>query len=462
VQSLSFRDVAPDLVEMRALAHLALPIIMAGMAEMAINATDVVMMGWLGADALAAGLVGAHFYYFNHFFGLGVLAAVAPLVAQALGARRRRNIRRVVRQGLWVATAIALPVTVIVWHADWALLRLGQDVEVARAAQSYLDTRVYGYLPSLWFLVLSHLLAAHSRPQAILVVSTVAVGINALGNYLLMFGHFGLPRMELAGAGLSSAVVDSFLAIGLAVYVLRSRPFKRYFIFYRFWRSDVARFLEIFKLGLPIAGTIMAEGGLFLAATLLIGGIGTAELAGHAVAVQCASIAYMVPYGLSQAATVRVGLAAGARSVKRVARSAATAMVAGCGFMLLPAFAFWLWAEPIASVYLDLDDPANADAIAFASSFLVVAAFFQLVDGAQSIAAGALRGIKDTQVPMWLAGLSYWLLGFGAAVGLSFYAGYGGEGVWAGLACGLGAAALFLNWRFVVMLRRLSVQYSGA
>ena len=455
MHSLTIRDFAPDMREVRALSLLAAPIIMTGMAEMAINATDVVMMGWLGADALAAGLLGSHYYAFSHFFGLGVLAAVAALLAQALGARRRRDVRRIVRQGLWVGTCIAVPAVFVLLSAERVLLWLGQHPQVASDARLYLDTRLYGFLPGMWFLVFAHLLAAHSRPKATMVVTIIAIGINAIGNYLLMFGHFGFPKLGLARARISSSIVDSFLALTLAVFILRTRPFKRYFIFYRIWRADFARFIEIFKVGLPIAGTILAEAGLFLASTLLIGRIGTAELAGHAVAVQCASIAWMVPYGISQAATVRVGLSAGARSIHGVARSAATALIAGCGFMVLPATLFLIWAHPIASVYLDVDDAANAEAIAFAAAFLVVAAFFQLVDGAQAIASGSLRGLKDTQIPMWLAGFSYWVLGFGAAILFGFYGDYGGVGVWIGLAFGLGAAAILLNWRFVAIVNRL-------
>lgn len=442
--------------ESRALIALALPIIMTGLADMAISATDIVMMGWLGPQALAAGILGGHYYAFLQFFALGVLAAVAPMIAQALGARRFRLVRRSVRQGLWVAVAIGIPIMFLVLQAQTILEALGQSETLTPLSGAYLGARVWGFLPGLWFLVLAHFCSAHSRPRAILVVTLVAIGLNALGNYGLMFGNFGLPRLELVGAGISSAIVQSLNATALLVFVLTDRRFRRYHILGRIWRADWSRFFEIFRIGLPIAGTVLAETGLFLGSSLLLGWLGEAQLAGHAVAIQCAAIAYMVPYGLGQAATVRVGLAAGRGDIAGAARAGWSAMAWGCGFMLLPALAFWLWAEPLAGLFLDLADPANRAAVDFAVAFLAIAAFFQLVDGAQCIANGSLRGLKDTRVPMLLATLSYWGLGYGAAMIFGFQFGLGGEGVWIGLAFGLGAAALALTLRFRVMLARLS------
>ncbi|MDJ0944981.1 MAG: MATE family efflux transporter [Kiloniellales bacterium] len=441
--------------ESAALLRLALPIILTGLADMAINATDIVMMGWLGPQALAAGILGGHFYAFLHFFALGTLAAVAPMIAQALGARQFRMVRRSVRQGLWVALTLALPGVVVILNARPILEVLGQSTALTPLTESYLDARVWGYLPGLWFLVLAHFCAAHSRPRAILCVTLVAIAVNALGNYGLMFGNFGLPRLELVGAGISSALVDGFAAMALLAFVLTDRRFRRYRVLGRIWRADWARYREIFRIGLPIAGTVLAEIGLFLGSSLLLGWLGEAQLAGHAVAIQCAAIAYMVPYGLGQAATVRVGLTAGAGDAAGAARAGWTALAWGCGFMVLPALVFWLWARPLVGLFLDLADPASRAALDFAVAFLGIAAVFQLVDGAQCIANGALRGLKDTRIPMLLACVSYWLVGYGAALVFGFQLGWGGVGVWVGLAFGLATAALALTWRFLDRLRAL-------
>ncbi len=441
--------------ESSALLRLALPIILTGLADMAINATDIVMMGWLGPQALAAGILGGHFYAFLHFFALGVLGAVAPMIAQALGGRQFRLVRRSVRQGLWVALFLALPGVIVALNARPILEALGQSTALTPLTKDYLDARAWGYLPGLWFLVLAHFCAAHSRPRAILCVTLVAIAINALGNYGLMFGNFGLPRLELVGAGISSALVDCFAATALLGFVLTDRRFRRYHVLARIWRTDWARFREIFRVGLPIAGTVLAEIGLFLGSSLLLGWLGEAQLAGHAVAIQCAAIAYMIPYGLGQAATVRVGLAAGAGDAVAAGRAGWIALAWGCGFMVLPALAFWLSARPLVGVFLDLSDPANRAAVDFAIAFLGIAAVFQLVDGAQCIASGALRGLKDTRIPMLLACVSYWLVGYGAAMVFGFQLGWGGVGVWVGLAFGLATAAFALTWRFIDRLRAL-------
>ena len=430
--------------ESRALLTLALPIVLAGLAETAINTTDVVMMGWLGTKAVAGGILGSHYYAFLHFFGLGVLSAVAPLLAQALGARNFNAVRRSTRQGLWVAAVLSVPGLVAIWHVRSILLALGQDPVLVELTEQYMHARMWGYPAALVFLVLGHLLSAHSRPRAIMVVTIAAIALNGLGNYVLMFGHWGAPRLELVGAGISSAVLDWCAAIALSIFVYRDRRFRRYHILARIWRADWPRFFEIFRLGLPIAATVLAEAGLFLAATLMLGRFSEAELAGHAVAVQCASIAYMVPNGVGQAAAVRVGLAVGGGDIAGVGRAGWSAMIWGAGFMLLPAWAFWVFGPNLAGLYLDADDANNTAAIEFAVLFLGVAAFFQLVDGAQCIASGALRGLKDTRVPMCLAAGSYWILGFGAASVFGIELGLNGVGVWIGLAFGLAARP---RWR---------------
>ena len=434
--------------ETRALLTLALPIVMAGLAEMAINTVDVVMMGWLGTRAVASGILGSHYYSVLHFFGLGVLAAVAPLIGQALGARQFRTVRRSLRQGLWVAASLAIPGMLVIWYAGPVLIALRQDAVLVGLTEDYLQARVWGYPGALIFLVLSHLLASHSRPKAIMVVTLVAIVVNAIGNYALMFGAWGAPRLELVGAGVSSAVVDWFAAIALSIFVITDKQFRRYRVFAHWWHPDWPRYLEILRLGLPIAAMVLAEAGLFVAATLMVGCFSEAQLAGHAVAIQCVSIAFMVPYGIGQAAAVRVALAIGKNDIEAVARAGWCAMIWGVGFMLLPASAFWFLGRELTHLYLDHRDPLNFQTIEFAIVFLGIAAVFQLVDGAQCIASGALRGLKDTRVPMWLAAGSYWLLGFGAALLFGLELDYAGVGIWIGLACGLAAAALALTWRF--------------
>ena len=446
----------PWRAEGRAVVALAVPLILTQLAQMALHTTDVVMMGWLGPDSLAAGVLAFNLNAVFLFFGIGVLAAVAPMIAQAIGARRFRMVRRSVRQGLWVAVAIATPAIPVIWHTGTILTVLGQDPAIAAAGEAYLRAVVWGFVPALGYVVLSNFLAAHSRPRAVTVVTVTAIGINALADYALMFGHFGMPRLGLVGAGVATALVDSFLFLSLLGFVLSDRRFRRYHILGRIWRPDWPRFVEIFRVGLPIAGWMLAEIGLFVTGGLLLGLIGTTELAAHAIALQCAAIVYMVPFGLAQAATVRVGLAAGAGDHAGIARAGWTPLALACVFALLPAMVFLLWSPGLVALFLDPGEPENTAAARLAAQLLVIAAGFQLFDAAQSVATGALRGLKDTRVPMLLAVLGYWGFGFTSAVLLAFVLDYGAIGVWIGLALGLAVAAALLNWRLRSRIRDLT------
>ena len=281
-----------------------------------------------------------------------------------------------------------------------------------------------------------------------IVDSAASLAANAVCNYGLMFGNFGLPRWELVGAGVSSAAVSLLMFLALLGYVLWDRRFRRYAILLRFWRSDWPRFVELFRVGVPIGLTIVAEAGLFSAAAFLMGLISTEALAAHAVALQCAAVAFMVPLGIGQAAVVRVGLAAGAGDRDGVARAGWSALVAGSIFMACSALAFWFAGTWLVGLFLDLSLPENAPVVELAVAFLVIAALFQLVDGGQVIGVHALRGLSDTTVPMWLAIGGYWAIGFVASVVLAFPLGLGGRGVWMGLALGLAFVATAVIWRF--------------
>lgn len=438
----------PWRLESRALLHLALPLVLTEVCQMSMGLTDILMMGWLGADALAAGALANHFYGLFVLVGIGVMSAVAPMVAQAIGARQFRVVRRTLRQGLWAALAVGLPSFAVAWHAGAILTALGQDPAIAAAAQAYLRAMLWGFVPVLWYMVLSHFLAAHGRPRPALAVTLVAIAVNALANYGLMFGHWGLPRLGLVGAGVATALVEVVMFAGLLGFVLRDRGLRRYRILARIWRPDWPRFVELFRIGLPIGLSMLAEIGLFLGSSLLIGLFGADQLAAHGLAIECVAVAYMLPYGIGQAAAVRVGLAKGRGDLLAARRAGWTALAWGSGIALLPALGFWLLGAELVGLFLDPGVAANAAAVGFAVGFLQVAAVFQVFDGAQVVAAGALRGLKDTRVPMALAVLGYWVFGLGAAVLFAFELGYEGLGAWFGLAVGLGVTAPMMVLRF--------------
>jgi multidrug resistance protein, MATE family len=441
--------------EARALFALSVPIVLTNIGQVAIQTTDVVMIGWLGPEALAASVLGVNLTFVLLLFAIGVVIATAPMMAQDLGRRRHavREPRRTVRQGLWVALALGLPSWLILWHIAAVLGLLRQDPALIAGAEAYVHAAMWGFVPALWFVVLRNFIAALQRPRAAMVVTFLAIGFNALADYGLIFGAFGLPELGLQGAGIATAVTNALMFIGLLGYVLTDRQFRRYQILGRCWRPDWARFREIFRLGLPIGMTLIMEVGLFAFSGFMMGWVGIAELAAHQIALQCASVTFMVPLGLSQAATVRVGLAAGAGDPAGVRRAGIAAIVMGTLFMTLMALLMWTFPATIAGLFIDAGDPANALVLRTAVAFLGVAALFQIFDGGQVIGAGALRGLKDTRWPMVFAAIAYWLVGVTMALGLGFGAGLGGVGIWTGLAFALAVAAALMIGRFLMLQR---------
>jgi len=447
VTSIAARPAAAWRGELRALTALALPLALAQLAQIAINTTDVVMMGWLGTEALAAGGLAVNIWILPALFGIGVASALPPLVAEALGGRRPRQVRRVVRQSLWVVAVVTAPPALALAFSAPLLEALGQSPAVAADAQAYLRAAALGLPFAAFTMALRGFVTSFGHTRAVLGVMSAAVLLNVLSNYGLMFGNFGLPRLELVGAGISSTLVNIATFAALAVLASRVAPYRRYRVFARLWRPDWTVFAAVLKLGLPIGLTLLLEVGMFSAAALLVGTLGAVPLAAHNVALQLCAIIFMVPLGLSQAATIRVALAAGRRDgagVRRVGRLAAGLAVA---IMTVPATAFL--AVPGWLVRPFLDDPtAQARVVETAVGLLGVAAFFQIADGLQVVGGGLLRGLKDTTVPMLYAGLGYWICGLGTAATVVAVADGGARGVWVGLLIGLTVTAALALTRF--------------
>ena len=449
------RNLAAWRREARALVRLSVPIVLTNVGQVAIQTTDVVMIGWLGAEALAASVLGVNLMFVLLLLAIGVVIATAPMVAQDLGRNRHavREPRRTVRQGFWVALALGLPASLMLWNIAPILHLLGQKPALIAAAEPYVHAAMWGFVPALWFVVLRNFIAALERPRAGMVIMFIGVGFNVIADYGLIFGAFGLPALGLVGAGIATALTNVLLFVSLLGYVLVDRQFRRYQVLGRFWRPDWSRFREIFRIGLPIGITLVMEVGLFAGAGYVMGWIGTAELAAHQIALQCAAVTFMVPLGLAQAATVRVGLAAGGGDPPAVLRAGVAALAIGGLFMAAMAIVMWTVPEAIVGLFLDSGDPANARVVPAAVTFLMVAAIFQIFDGGQVIGAGALRGLKDTRWPMVFAAIAYWAVGGTLALGLAFGAGLGGLGVWIGLAVALAVAAALMIGRFLTLQR---------
>lgn len=436
--------------EIRSTVSLAWPIALTNLSQMAMGITDAAMLGNYDPVALAASAIGLALYWTFAIAGLGLAFGTAPLMAQALGRRRHavRDVRRSARMGLWATAGFALPATLMLWHAEAILLLLGQEAPIAVLGGVYVRTLLPGLLPFWWFMVLRSFVSALERPKPALVATMIAIPLNGLLDWLFIFGRFGLPELGIVGAGIASAAsMTAMMAMLLGVCVI-DRQFRRYALLGRLWRLDRDRMAELLRVSLPIVGALLFEVMVFNAAVLLVGWIDAVSVAAHAIAIQCASLTFMVPMGISQAATVRVGLAAGARDREGVARAGWTALGLAGGFMSAMALVFVLTPGPIVALFLD---PALAQAeevAALGARLLRVAGLFQVVDGLQVVGAGALRGLKDTRVPMLFAGLGYWVLGLPVGALLAFGAGFGALGIWLGLAFGLAIVAglLVVRW----------------
>lgn len=439
--------------EARASFRLAWPLIVAQLAQNLLFTTDVVLMGWLGPKYLAAGTLAGAFLMPFLLTGVGIVGAVAPLVAQARGARRIKDVRRIVRQGMWASILIATLLQPIVLNIRPIYLALGQDPEVTSLAESYIFFGSWMLYPALAMMALRSLLAAFDETRSILVITVLGVIVNAIVAYILIFGHLGFPRLELRGAAIATGLVNLFMFLAMLAYALRHRRFRRFNILLRFWKPDWDHFASIFRIGVPIGLTVAAEVGLFSVAALLMGRLGTNEVAAHAVALQLAATAFMVPLGLGMAATVRVGIAYGRGDDEGVRKAGWTSLAMGMGFMSITCILFLALPQVLVSIFLNRADPNNAIALGLAATYLGIAGIFQLADGAQVVAAHALRGLSDTKTPMFLAIVGYWAVGLPIAYVLGFMLEWRGTGIWLGLAAGLAFVAVVLVTRFAMRER---------
>ena len=435
-------------VEFRALFLLAWPLIIAQLARSALFTTDVIVLGRLGADYVAAGALANALFVCVQLFGIGVIGAVAPMAAQALGARDRRTIRRTVRSGIWLAVFLTVILFPLAWNVGPIYRWMGQDAELIALAEIFIHAAVW-LLPSAFvFVALQSFLNAHGDTRAVLLITVAGVFVNLLANYVLVFGHWGFPALGIMGSGLSTSIVNLAM-LGFAIgYIQLNRKFRRYHIWHNFFHFDWPRFWELVKIGLPIGFMLLAEVALFTTASLLQGWLGKDELAAHSVALTIASLAFMVPLGLSQATTVRVGIALGEKNKDGIGKAGWSALIMTLGFMSFMAVVFLSFPHQIVGLFLTSGTSENQAPLVLAASFLVVAGLFQLFDGTQVTMAAALRGMSDTNMPLIIALVGYWAIGFPVAWWLGMHTPLRGTGVWFGLMAGLGAVATVLTIRW--------------
>ena len=440
------RVTRPWTTELKHLLVVAAPLVLAQLAQNGMSFVDTLMVGRLGTTALAGIALGSTVLSTVYIMSAAVLLSVGPQVAQAVGAQRYDDAGRAARQGLWLALLISLPGILIFTNAEALLRALGMEPTTAAAAGGYLRAIAYGFPAAVGFTAMRGFLEGHGDTRPIMFIALAGVGLNVFVNDTLIFGKYGFPALGLVGTGFATSTVYTFMFLLAAGLV--SWRYGRYRVFAGLRTPDLATMAELFRVGWPISLTLGFEVGLFSAAALVMGRFGEAALAGHQIALQSASMSFMVPLGVAIATGVRVGQAAGRNDPVGVRRAGSVGIAVAAAFMVMAATVFWTVPRSVIGLYLRLNDPDNAATIAFAVRFLAVAGLFQVADGIQVAASGALRGLKDTRVPMLLTLVAYWFLGLPVGLVLAFPLGVGPRGLWFGLATALALAAVMLTARF--------------
>ena len=456
----SVKQIAPENIphfraELWALFKLGCPMALAQLAQMSIYTIDVIMIGRLGPQELAAASLGLIIYFALWMIGFGPAMAVSPMVSQALGADKNNHTdaRRSVRAALWIIIFMTPLVLTVTWFADHALIILGQDPELSQRAGQYIKAVLLGWPFALGVMILRNYLAVLGKTTVPLVIVIIAIALNALLNWLFIFGALGFPRLELVGAGIASFIATLTCFIMFMVYVYVDKDSRRFQIFTNFHKLDPARIKEVFTLGWPISITTFFEGMLFNACILIVGLIGALEVAAYHIALNVASLAFMLPWGFSMAGAARIGLAVGARSKPAVHRvSKATFVLAICSISLI-GIPVALWPEVVAAIYITEHGDDTATVLALVMSFLPIAVGFMLFDATQVAANQLLRGMKDVRWPMVITCISYWVIGFTAAYYFGLHTSLGATGVWYGLLLGLLCASVLLSLRLRWMFK---------
>ena len=436
--------------ELGAMLRLSWPLAAANLLQMLTYAIDVIFIARLGEDQLAASALAIALFGLVLWALSGLTGAVAPVAAAELGERAPalRPVRRSVRMALWLAVFSGVAGIGICLLLGPLMHVTGQQAQITALAIEYNSLLVLSLIPMLFNNVLRSFVSTLDRPIFATAITAGGIFVNALANYAFIFGNLGAPELGLQGAAVAT-ILTTLSTLAAYVVAIRLDPrLHRYRVFGRWWSPDWPRLLHIVRIGTPIALTITAEAGIFGAAAFLMGNIGASQLAAHTVALQIAALAFQVPFGVGQAATIRVGYFYGARDPDGMKRAGWTAIVVGTGFMAFTALLMIAIPKPLIAIYVDPWDPKNAVLVGFALQYIVIAAAFQLFDGMQAVAAGALRGLQDTRIPMWIAAFAYWVPGIGTALALGFYTPLEGVGVWIGLATGLTVAAALLGWRW--------------
>lgn len=434
--------------------RLALPLMAAYLAQKGMQLTDTIMMGWLGPYALAAGALGMGLFWINTVFCMGSLSAVGVLISRARGANQPDEIEAVIRSGLCMALLLALPLMLLIWFTPYGLSGFGEDPRVVENVRLLLHGLVWGIPGLLLFMVFREYLAAFGLVRVVMWVTFASIPLTFFANYGLIYGKFALPALGIAGMGYAGAVVMWLMFLGVWLYSRRQVTIKKYIAGLGLGQFNRKVIRQIFVLGAPSGLIIVMDVGMFFVSAILMGRFGVTQLAAYQIALQYASIAYALPMAVANATALRVGHAAGAGQFPLVKCAANIGLILGILLSLLIAGIFILAPEFLLKLFLSRGEANYAEILQLGVAFLSIAALFQVVDATQVVVNGALRGLKDTLVPMLISLGGYWLIGIGSAYYFAFCTQVGAIGIWYGISLGIGSSAIVLVLRLVQKIRR--------
>jgi len=435
--------------ESRLLLRLAIPLSLTTFAQLAITTTDLIYLGALGAEDLAAAAMAVALYQVVTMFGLGVVTATMPMLSKLRGKQENSAaaFRDVMRQGLWSVALFCLPCWVLLWHAESVFAVLGQPPALADRSIEMMRALQWGMAPFLGYVALRSFFAALERPKWTLLVAVLGVAFNAAAAGALIFGWWGLPALGLAGAGLATTLTNLFMFGALLGVAILHKQLRHYSLHtdMRFpGRSGMTAF---WRLGLPMGITQVLDSSIFYAASNMMGWLGAEALAAHVINLQIMNMLTTISVGLSQAATVLVGQAFGAASRQGMVRASLAAYLVTTVMMAAAAIALLVYPRPLLAIFISVGDPSNAHVVEAGLALLAIGAVFVIADGLQFIGLGVLRGLHDTTVPMIIGLVGGWVVGLPLGALLAFTLGMGAAGIWLGLAAGLGAVALLFALR---------------
>ena len=438
----------------KATLSLGLPLIGSHLMQMVPGLTDTIMLGWYGVDELAASVLAHSLFFTILIFGSGFAITVMPMVASAAAIDDKTSVRRSVRMGLWISIIYSIFFIPILLFSENVFLILGQEEHLAKSAQTYLRIAGWSIVPGLLIMVLKSFFSALERPNVVLLSLIIGGLVNIVLNYTLIFGNFGMPELGLTGAAIATLVTTILSILILLYFCLFKDEYSSYLIFNNIWRIDIEAFKEVFKLGLPVGITMLAESGLFSATAVMMGWLGTNALAAHGIAIQISGITFMIYLGLANAGTVRVGRAVGREDNSGLKLASISVIILTIGAVLIVAFTFLSVPKPLLMLFLSPSHVDTPSIILIGVPLLAIAAIFQIADGLQVVVLGLLRGLKDTAIPMVITTICYWGVGIPCSYLFGFVFNWGGKGIWFGLVIGLTLASVFLSSRYINIIKK--------